>query len=351
MILNIEDLSDKMETLNSEETANDILNENENTEGYEASDFYNKRYNIHDYFKRFTLSIENQEAFKEWTNKAIESLDGFIRDNALKEMTPEEREILDTPDEKTDKQKKLELFEKLQKIANQKMIIKNELEELIYSISIDNWKEGKAPNGTKLNKLLRKKGMPQTFLDWSSTQEKSEKIIQITINPTIQAVAGMSNFAKAGSWNGWQGTSCQDTRQGGAYCTSLLGALGDDKYYTVQMNYIEDNDGLSDYLEELKEKPKGLQALQEALQGYNIDDNCRDILYCDNMQDNLKARVNARLWTLENLENESPIIKQYKENRLDFNFLKCITYYGSNKTKQELQNGLRQIADMINIVR
>ena len=232
--------------------------------------------------------------------------------------------------------------------------------EVQINIELAAFGEVKSVRALDKYKSLKKCGVSQSFLDWSSTQEKSKQIVQITFNPTAQAVAGMSNFARRGSWNGHNGTSCQDTRHSETYTRSLVGAIADDTMYSIQMNYLEDNDYLSDSIEEIMEEEKCSfeKAFDMVLEDYDITD---DILYRDNFQDKLRARVLGKVWNLQeqkNYYNEydsvddelEGLMQQFFELGLDLDFMKTIRGYGSDKTKSELKDALTQISKIENLI-
>lgn len=141
----------------------------------------------------------------------------------------------------------------------------------------------------RMTKKMQKLGYSQTLLDFYSAQIKLEKDVFLFVTGKVQFVAGMSNFARSHSWDGYGGTSCQDTRLGGAYCRHLGGALHDDTLFVA---------GLVENIEDL-----------------------------ENMQDKLQARVLMRLVTINNMYHLIP-------TRL----------YGNQQTKALLNGALKELS-------
>lgn len=350
-ILKVENLAGFYEDLNDYETANEIFGFCSTLENLDSGDYYNERKHMDKFFKRFTVSIENNEEYIAFVGKLSDEHTRI--ENELSELQSDYRiEKMHDTDEKT-----LELLgNQIEKFGKNLKI----LSDIIRNMDANLWGANMTHKGARLNKSLKKCGVSQSFLDWSSTQEKSKKIVQITFNPTVQAVAGMSNFARSGSWNGHNGTSCQDTRHSEGYTRSLVGAIADDTMYSIQMNYLEDNDILNDSVEMILEDEKCPleEALNIALKDYDITD---DILYNDNFQDKLKARVLGKVWNLqeqkdiynsyEQLDDElEKLMKQFFELGLDLDFMKTIRGYGSDKTKSELKDALTQISEIENLI-
>ena len=350
-ILKVENLSGFYEELNDYDSANEIFSLCSTLENLDSEDYYNERKHMKKFFKRFTVSIENNKEYMAFTEKLVDEYKKM--DSEISELQSDYRiEKMHDTDEKT-----LEVLgSQIEKFGKNLKI----LSDIIRNMNVNLWGNNTTHKGARLNKSLKKCGVSQSFLDWSSTQEKSKKIVQITFNPTVQAVAGMSNFARSGSWNGHNGTSCQDTRHSETYTRSLVGAIADDTLYSIQMNYLEDNDYLSDSIEEIMEEEKCSfeKAFDMVLEDYDITD---DILYRDNFQDKLRARVLGKVWNLQeqkNYYNEydsvddelEGLMQQFFELGLDLDFMKTIRGYGSDKTKSELKDALTQISKVENLI-
>ena len=130
-------------------------------------------------------------------------------------------------------------------VENQPMQKKNLMEVLKksdYSFAkkeevpnLDQWKNGKVVDAnnrqTKIGKHLRKSMFTQELIDFYSAQSKDSGLYCFTISDLPQHIAGMSYYAELNSWDGWNGTSCMDTRQDGSYCVALLGSLADTNCY------------------------------------------------------------------------------------------------------------------------
>ena len=343
MILNMENIYEELidngmnfNSINCEETAQEHFNENYNLEQHLVENNYNDRPMVEEFFKRFTVKLLDISGYDDFMDK----------------LSIERRfmwELISDIDRKRQEQKETEELEK----EHEKLFKKyDNLKAITNNLTLEQWNANKAPDGAKLLKRCKQYGARKEFLDWASAQEKTNgKLVQITINPTIQAITGMSNFAREGSWDGYNGTSCQDTRHyDDNYCLSLLGALSDDKMYIVQMNDLEDNEPAFAYYQE-----------HGTLEGYSIAENDDDILYSGNFQDKLKARVNARLWDFLQSEEQSYIdsdkeqmlvewLKGLKATEKNVWFLKTIKGYGTTKTRTELSVALDEIAEVFDIV-
>lgn len=350
-ILKVENLSGFYEELNDYDSANEVFGFCSTLEGLDSADYYNERKHMEKFFKRFTVSIENDEEYMDFRDKLADEYKRI--DSEISELQSDYRlKKMNNEDEKT-----LELLGNQIEKSGKNLRI---LLDIIRNLDANLWGSNMTHKGARLNKSLKKCGVSQSFLDWSSTQEKSKQIVQITFNPTVQAVAGMSNFARSRSWNGHNGTSCQDTRHSETYTRSLVGAIADNTMYSIQMNYLEDNDYLNDSIEMILEDEKCSfeKAYDMALEDYDITD---DILYSDNFQDKLRARVLGKVWNLqeqkdtynsyEQLDEElEELMKQFFELGLDMDFMKTIRGYGSDKTKSELKDALTQISKIENLI-
>ena len=163
--------------------------------------------------------------------------------------------------------------------------------DIYNDMSFNQWQSGKLPNGQKLGKAMRKAGFSSELLDFYSAQIKDEEEYFITISGAPQMVAGISNYAAENSWNGYQGTSCQDTRHNSGMEKNLLGNLYDSNLLSIMLH-------------------KELEDL-------------------DDMQDKLKARVTARVFYHDGIAILAP-------NRI----------YGNNVTSNALSYGLELLAGL-----
>ncbi|MGV4321286.1 hypothetical protein [Bacillus mojavensis] len=102
----------------------------------------------------------------------------------------------------------------------------------------------------KLGKALTKAGFEQQIIDAYSQQVKTEKECYITISDLPQHIAGMSYYAAPNSWDGFNGTSCQDTRHSGDEVLKLTGSLYDDRLFIAMLHYSLDD--LQDMKDRLK---------------------------------------------------------------------------------------------------
>jgi hypothetical protein len=106
--------------------------------------------------------------------------------------------------------------------------------------TFEEWKTGKyqvdEKRTMKLGKALRKAGFNQDVLDFYSEQVKTDGEMYLTISDRVQHIAGMSFYAEKGSWNGYNGTSCQDPRHDGYECRHLAGSLHDDKLWVGMLH-------------------------------------------------------------------------------------------------------------------
>ena len=100
----------------------------------------------------------------------------------------------------------------------------------------------------KLGKYMRKIGVSQEVIDFYSQQVKTEREVVLTVSPYAQHVAGMSYYCEAGSWNGFNGTSCQDVRHSREdYPMRLGGSLHDNKLFMGMLhNSVEDLEDFND---------------------------------------------------------------------------------------------------------
>jgi hypothetical protein len=195
-------------------------------------------------------------------------------------------------------------------------------------ITFENWRDntyidmvetqkGMKERTIKLTKALIKFGYPQDLIEFYNIQIKTEKDIFVTISENAQDIAGMSAHAKKGSWTGYGGTSCQDTRLGGSACKSLVSAINCPELFTIMLH---------ENLEDLKD-----------------------------MQDKLLARTNAFIVTLdhsridecirdrENIDTLDDSIDFLKEMALDQQFIFTVGAYGNSQTKDILRKALKEM--------
>lgn len=338
-ILKIEQLN--FEDFNDFDACTDIFEKADATYSFDAYSLYNEREKAREMFKRYTVTINNRDAynaFKEQIAIAIQQLNEQRRN-----LNYNHNENYDTmsPQEIKESDK---MRDDLQKMAD-------DMVNFFENLTIEKWFNNRLDNGMKLSKKMAK-WKNKTLTDFYTTQDRSKRIVQVTINPTAQAVAGMANYADSGSWNGYQGTSCQDTRHDGEYCKHLAGALSDNRLWCIQMNHLSDNEPAFE----------AYQQGEEAFANYHATDNYDDLLYGDNMQDNLRARNLGRVWNMRNefmtnypyddkLRDEMmDTINILRANNIDLWIMKTINFYGDNVTKTELRNALNQIAEVENIL-
>ena len=251
----------KLETKNDFWGADEMLSLSDYTEDYESEDYYKERSEM---AKKFVATYEiaidriaDYENFRQVCYSAIFEYKYSEFRNA--EYESEERQAI---------------FEERQK-----------METFYRSVTFDNWKDGRIDSGMKLGKKLQKEGFPQNVLDYYATQIKTEKTVFFTITDRVQDVIGMSNYAKMGSWQGYNGTSCQDTRHDASYNICLIGAIADNNLLIGQLHYE---------LEDLGD-----------------------------MQDKLKARILMRAWQID-------------YNGKTHSICKGVKAYGNDSTKSEL---------------
>lgn len=117
--------------------------------------------------------------------------------------------------------------------------------------TFEEWLSGKYQEDekriVKLGKKLSKIGYDKRVIDFYSQQVKTEKSVFLTVSDLPQHIAGMSNYVELGEWDGFGGSSCQDSRHDEHYCINLAGSLHDDKLFIgmlhYKMNDLEDMNG------------------------------------------------------------------------------------------------------------
>ena len=123
--------------------------------------------------------------------------------------------------------------------------------------SFDEWKSGKyedSENRTvKLGKAMRKAGFEQSVIDFYSQQIRDEKKVYLTISDRVQHITGMSNYVDLDSdlykWDGYQNSSCQDTRHGYDEVYKLGASLHDNKLFIAMLHLnLDDVNDMTDKL-------------------------------------------------------------------------------------------------------
>lgn len=259
-----------LETENDFFDADEMLSLSDYTEDYESEDYYKERSaEAMKFVGTYEIEIDREADFYQFRDVCYQSIQAHKTDEYwLADRGSAERTAI------FEEREKMNVFYK--------------------SITFENWKDGKTDKGMKLGKKLQKEGFPQAVLDFYGTQIKSEKVVYFTLSDRVHDVIGMSNYAEEDSWDGYEGTSCQDTRHNCSYNFNLLGAIGDGDLLIGQLHYkLED---------------------------------------VEDMQDNLKARVLMRRW-------------EVSYNQKKYNICKGVKLYGNNTTKSELRAVIECLRD------
>jgi len=344
-LLKVENLNPFFESLNSYEAGEELLEES-HLEGLDVESYYNEKDGREKFFKRFTIELDDTLDYEIFTEKINSFAQSQIY-RIVQELEQQKREAVKAG-------KQFDGFEKYQK-EHQKM-------EALKNITLKEYQSKKMSDGRKLFKFLKQCNVPQDIIDNETTKErKAGEIVQLTFNPTAQAQIGASGYAEMGSWDGYCGTSCLDPRHGGENIQSLVALLQNKRAYIAQLNYARDNEGLAEYADDNE------LTLAEAVKSYDIEEYMdEDILTYNNMEDNLKARKIMLGWAFNELlfdgflygdeptDQEKEAGKQIQEaikvtQNLGgkFYFLKGVKSYGNNKTKQELQDILGGLDNLL----
>lgn len=260
----------RLETKNDFWGADEMLSLSDYTEAYDSEDYYKERSEMAKKFvATYEIAIDRIADYERFQQVCYSAICDYKYDEFWRaESESEERQTI---------------YEERQK-----------METFYRSVTFDNWKSGRIDSGMKLGKKLQKEGFPQSVLDFYGTQIKTEKTVFFTITDRVQDVVGMSNYAKMGSWQGYNGTSCQDTRHDASYNICLIGAIADNNLLIGQLHYkLED---------------------------------------VHDMQDQLKARILMRAWQIEYNGKRHTVCKGVKA-------------YGDDTTKSELMACLQCLDD------
>nr|DAX84068.1 MAG TPA: hypothetical protein [Caudoviricetes sp.] len=118
----------------------------------------------------------------------------------------------------------------------------------IIELQLDEWMNRRTSNGRKLGKQLKALGFEQYVLDYDGSFERVNlnERYGLIFNPCVWSRAGMSSLAKLGTWNGFNGSSCQDIRHDDcSYVWSVLGSLVNE-YFTVQLVRLNEGEKLEE---------------------------------------------------------------------------------------------------------
>jgi hypothetical protein len=271
-----------VEVENDFSQAQNILDLASATENFDSEYAYNVRKDF-DGVGTYAITVERKEDFQRFMNKLEDE-----KNHKWKEYQQERKTVTDLYyDDKITREEAIEQLNKIEASYNASCDCK----KCQFNITFDEWKEGKMSNGAKVGKTLGKNKFSKELLDFYSQQIKTEKTVYLTISGNVQFIAGMSNFAEEDSWDGYGGTSCQDTRHDQNYCIQLGGALHDNKLFIAMLH--EDLEDLED------------------------------------MQDKLKARAIMRYVTIDGVPCLVPS-----------------QYYGNNETKDLLHYALSQLSEV-----
>lgn len=259
-----------LETKNKFFEADEMLSLSDYTEDYESADYYRERTEMAKKFvATYEIAIDRIADFELFRSMLGDAVYKHRYDEYWEaESGSEKRKEIDTK--------------------------RNAMLSFAKTITIDHWKIGRIDSGMKLGKKLQKEGFPQSVLDFYGTQIKTEQTVYFTISDRVHDIVGMANYAKRNSWNGYNGTSCQDTRHNCSYNICLIGAIADTNLLVGQLHY-------------------------------ELDDR-------EDMQDKLKARVLMRAWEVD-----------YNGKR--HQICKGVRVYGNNATQSEMKSCLECLDD------
>jgi hypothetical protein len=273
-----------VEVENDFSQAQDILDLASATENFDSEYAYNVRKDF-DGVGTYAIKVERKDDFSRFLSKLSEEKN-HVRNEYFETRNAISNKFYN--DEIT-REEAIEQLNKVDEAYNNRE--QCECKKCQFSITFEEWKTGKMSSGAKVGKTLGKAKFSKELLDFYSQQIKTEKQVFLTISGNVQFIAGMSNFAEEDSWDGYNGTSCQDTRHDMNYCIQLGGALHDNKLFVAMLH---------DSIEDL-----------------------------ENMQDKLKARVIMRYITIDN----KPCLVPSQ-------------YYGNNETKDLLHYALSQLSEV-----
>lgn len=217
-----------LEVENDFEEAQDILNESEYTDIFEAECIYTEREAI-EFLGTYEVKIERKNDYERF-------LDMLKRDG----------DCFDIRRKKVDKMylRGLVTARDWEKIYTKYRYESCDCSKCTFKPTFEEWKSGKVQDGKRIQKLgktLKKLGFPQFVIDFYSQQIKNEETMYITISDRVQHITGMSYYAEMGSWDGAGGTSCQDPRQGYEQCEQLGATIHDKKTYIAMLHADKDD--------------------------------------------------------------------------------------------------------------
>jgi len=267
--------------------AQEILDESEVTEEYDAEECFTFRVE-NNFCGTYKFKVQREGDFKEFIN--------VLNNDAYKEAENLKQVIYNEYNGGNGTMSRDEAISKLNEIDEN---MRNSKKNVFRKPTIEEWKTGKYKESEKrelrLGKVLSKNGFSQSVVDFYSQQVKTEKVLFLTISDRVQHIAGMSNYVdledNEKNWDGYNNSSCQDTRHGYSECYQLAGSLYDNKLFIAMMH-----------------------------------EKLEDV---DNMYDCLLARTMMRYVTIEG----KPV-------------LLATSYYGNNKSKSELAYGLKQLHEV-----
>jgi hypothetical protein len=275
-----------VEVENDFSQAQNILDLASVTENFDSEYAFNERVQFSG-VGTYAIMVERKDDFERFMDKLEDE-----KNHRRSEFFQNRRDIQNLfYDDKITREEAIEQLETLEREYYNNAQDDCDCKKCSFEISFDEWKNGKMRNGAKVGKSLGKAKFSKELLDFYSQQIKTEKKVYITISGNVQFIAGMSNFAEEDSWDGYNGTSCQDTRHDMNYCIQLGGALHDNKLFIAMLH--EDLEDLED------------------------------------MQDKLLARSLMRYVIIDGVPCLVPS-----------------TYYGNNETKSLLHYGLKQLAEV-----
>lgn len=190
---------------------------------------------------------------------------------------------------------KMDFWDYMHEVVGPRILVPNcDCKKCTFELpTFENWKNNTYTIGKNIGKLSKVLG--RTFgkevLDFYTQQVKDEKQVYLTITSAPQFIVGMSYFAEMDSWDGYEGTSCQDPRHDTDMAENLAGSAHDNTLFVGLLHSS---------LEDL-----------------------------DDMTDRLLARVVFRYFELD-----------------DIPVLVPTTYYGNNKTKDLLHNALELLSEV-----
>lgn len=193
--------------------------------------------------------------------------------------------------------------------------LSDEAGTFIRNITIEEWVNRRLSDGRKLGKRLKQLGFSQRAVDFDGSQERcSDARYGLIFNPNYWARLGMSSLANPDSWDGYNGTSCQDFRHDEADYSKHVLASTSNSFYVIQLIRLFDRERLEDFT--------SYESMRDRLEARTLCDFAGGRFRYSTMYGNNKSKLILSTYLDNLLENGLDVQNGLKYDGSDYTIVK-----------------------------